>query len=561
MASDNHKTKKTDVSEGENSKRKDSETSLNEAKEIFQQLVEAVDDYAIFALDSKGLIMTWNSGGKKLKGYNADEVIGTHFSRFYLPYDIERKHPQYELEVASNVGKYEEEGWRIRKDGTTFWASVVITALKNLQGAVTGFAKVTRDLTAKKIAQDKLRESEERFRLMIEGVKDYALIMLDTEGYITIWNEGAKRIKGYQSSEILGKHFTTFYSQADIDSGKPVFELKEAKRVGNFEDFGWRVRKDGSKFWANVIITAIYDDKGKHIGFSKVTRDLSERKSAEERLQKAYDSLELRVEERTTELAIAKDEAEDAVRARDEFLSIASHELKTPLTSMKLQAQVRKRNLERGNVEAFTFDKLTRMITEDEKQINRLSRLVDDMLDISRLTSGKFTFELEETNLNTLVYDILTRFAYQLEVAGTPVTMIANSQVTGYWDKYRIEQVVSNLLTNAMKYGERRPITITVKGDKEYATLEIKDQGIGIDSNDQERIFQQYERAISANSISGLGLGLYIVKEIIETHDGKIFVESKIGKGSTFTVVLPLVISSEVPSKRNIFHSRKFSQK
>jgi PAS domain S-box-containing protein len=545
----------------ESSKREVAETSLSAAKEIFQLLVEAVDDYAIFALDKDGYILTWNMGGQRLKGYSAQEVIGTHFSRFYLPDDIERRHPQYELEEAKKNGKYEEEGWRKRKDGTTFWANVVITSLKNSNGDVTGFAKVTRDLSQKKIAEDKLRESEQRFRLMIEGVKDYAIIMLDTKGYVTIWNEGAKRIKGYTASEIIGKHFTKFYPETDIMSGKPAFELREAIKNGAFEDTGWRVKKDGTTFWANVIITAVYDATGKHIGFSKVTRDLTERKNAEERLHKAYDSLELRVEERTTELAIAKDEAEEAVRARDEFLSIASHELKTPLTSMKLQAQVRKRNIERRNIEAFTFDKLTRMVNEDEKQINRLSRLVDDMLDISRLTSGKFTFELEETNLNALVYDILTRFAHQLEIAGTPVTVIATSQVVGVWDRYRIEQVVSNLITNAMKYGSRKPITIKLSLEKENALLEIKDNGIGIEIKDHDRIFQQYERAVSASSVSGLGLGLFIVKEIIETHDGSISVESEIGSGSTFKVLLPLKVDINNPRKKNIFHSGKSIQK
>jgi PAS domain S-box-containing protein len=534
---------------------------LSEAKDISSLLVEAVDDYAIFALDANGFILTWNLGGQKLKGYLPQEVIGTHFSRFYSQSDIDRKHPDFELAEARIHGKYEEEGWRVRKDGTLFWASVVITALKNPKGLVYGFAKVTRDLTQKKIAEDKLRESEERFRLMIEGVRDYAIIMLDTQGLVTIWNEGAKRIKGYLASEIIGQHFTKFYSEEDVASGKPMFELREALKVGYFEDTGWRVRKDGTNFWANVIITAIRDHKGRHIGFSKVTRDLTERKNAEERLQRAYDSLELRVEQRTTELAIAKDEAEEAVRARDEFLSIASHELKTPLTSMKLQAQVRKRNIIRGNTDAFTFDKLTRMINDDEKQINRLSRLVDDMLDISRLTSGKFTFELEETNLNTLVYDVLTRFAPQLEAAGIPVTVIATSQVLGEWDRYRIEQVVSNLITNAMKYGAKKPISIEVSGDEDRALFVIKDNGIGIAKADQERIFQQYERAISASAVSGLGLGLYIVKKIIESHDGKISVKSAVGKGSSFIVELPLKLDISNHDKKNIFYSGKSIQK
>jgi PAS domain S-box-containing protein len=532
------------------------------SKDIFRLLVEAVNDYAIFALDSDGNIITWNAGGKRLKGYEAHEVIGSHFSRFYTERDIERNHPAFELEQAASIGKYEEEGWRVRKDGTTFWASVIITALKDEQGKLRGFAKVTRDLTQKKLAEDKLRLSEERMRLMIEGVMDYAIIMLDPQGSVTSWNEGAKRIKGYEASEILGKHFTKFYSEEDIASGKPMVELKEAEKLGRFEDSGWRIRKDGGSFWANVIITAIRGKDDKLIGFAKVTRDLTERKKAEDDLKEAHNLLEKRVEERTNELRLAKDEALYAVRARDEFLSIASHELKTPLTSMKLQAQVRKRNIVKGNMDAFATDKLTRMIHDDEKQINRLSRLVDDMLDISRLTTGKFTFEIEETNLNTLIYDILTRFAPQLEAAGTPVTVIASAQVVGLWDRYRIEQVISNLITNAMRYGARKPITINVSVNENRARLVVQDQGIGIEEKDQARIFQQYERAVSANAVSGLGLGLYIVKEIIESHEGTISVFSSLGQGASFIVELPLSfnIEDDKKKKNNLFSGKLFQK-
>lgn len=561
MGDDSKIQKNPSALENESTKRQNAETSLNAANEIFQILVETVSDYAIFALDIDGFILTWNSGGVRLKGYQVQEVVGTHFSRFYTQSDIDKKHPQFELEQAKLHGKYEEEGWRVRKDGTMFWASVVITTLKDPDGAITGFAKVTRDLTKRKIIEDNLRISEERFRLMIEGVRDYAIIMLDMNGSVTSWNEGAKRIKGYTADEIIGQHFTKFYSEEDVASGKPMFELKEAEKLGRFEDSGWRVRKDGSTFWANVIITAIFGKDKKIIGYSKVTRDLTEKKNTEDELRRSYELLEKRVEERTNELLLAKDEALYAVRARDEFLSIASHELKTPLTSMKLQAQVRKRNISKGNMDAFSHDKLSRMIHDDEKQINRLSRLVDDMLDISRLTSGKFTFELEETNLNTLIYDVLTRFAPQLEAAGTPVTVIATSQVIGLWDRYRIEQVVSNLITNAMRYGARRPINITVSGDEDRAKLTIQDHGIGIEEKDQARIFQQYERAVSANVVSGLGLGLYIVKEIVETHDGNISVSSSLGKGATFIVDLPLKFDVESENKKNNLFSAKTLQK
>ncbi len=243
----------------------------------FRAMVDAVKDYAIFLLDPKGIVATWNPGAERITGYKAEEIIGQHFSKFYSPEDVHDDKPSRELMLAAKTGKYEEEGWRLRKDGTPFLASVLITPLRDAQGSLEGFVKITRDITMRKRAEEELRQSEEKFRLMTEAVKDYGIFMLDPQGFVATWNSGAERIKGYRAEEIIGKHFFAFYPEEDIKAGKPAWELREAAAKGRIEDEGWRKRKDGSLFWANVVITALRDSKGALRGFSKVTRDVRSR--------------------------------------------------------------------------------------------------------------------------------------------------------------------------------------------------------------------------------------------------------------------------------------------
>jgi PAS domain S-box-containing protein len=393
------------------------ETELENTNEIFKLLIDAVDEYAIFALDLDGRVLTWNAGAQRLKGYAADEVVGTHFSRFYECADIKRGHPQHELEIASSQGKYEEEGWRIKKDGSRFWANVVITALRDPSGELRGYGKVTRDLTAKREAELKLRESEERFRMLVSSVTDYAVMSLDVDGRITSWNMGAQRITGYEAREILGAHVSKFYTPADLKAKKIETELKTARETGRYEEVGERVRKNGEIYWANVVINAIRDEFGEVVGFSKITRDITESKIAaeklresEEKLRSAYAGLEVKITERTQQLIEAKEKAEIAVKARDEFFSMASHELKTPLSALKMQTQIRQRSVKKGNLKDFaTPDAILERCAEDERQVDRLTFLVDNMLDVSRLTSGNFTLSFEIVDLKELVEANLKR--------------------------------------------------------------------------------------------------------------------------------------------------------
>src|SRR5689334_7548715 len=254
---------------------------------LYQLLVESIQDYAIFALDRAGHILTWSAGAARLKGYARTEIIGRHFSVFYPPEDVAAGNPARELEEAVRMGRVEDQGWRVRKDGTRFWASVVITALYDEMGTVVGFAKVTRDLTQQRNETEALRESEARFRLLVESVRDYAIFLLDPEGHVATWNAGAERIKGYRAEEIIGRHFSVFYPEERVAERFPQYELEVAAREGRFEDEGWRIRKDGTRFWANVVITALRDETGTLVGFGKVTRDLTDRRQAEEALRES----------------------------------------------------------------------------------------------------------------------------------------------------------------------------------------------------------------------------------------------------------------------------------
>ena len=286
-------------------------TGLRESEEQFAKLVSGVRDYAVLLLDRQGTILTWNVGAERIKGYRAEEIIGQHFSRFYTNDAISTGWPTHELEVASTTGRFEEEGWRVRQDGSKFWASVVITALRDEPGEVRGFLKITRDLTDRRQAEEKLRMSEERFRLMVDGVSDYAIFMLDPQGRVATWNTGAERLKGFKASEIVGQHFSRFYPQEAIDRNWPAEELRRATTDGRVEDEGWRVRQDGSKFWASVVITALRDEGGILKGFGKVTWDLTQRREAEE-------SARLLVQEEAARKA-AEDAAQEIERQREQL--------------------------------------------------------------------------------------------------------------------------------------------------------------------------------------------------------------------------------------------------
>lgn len=259
------------------------EQNLRESERNFRLLVEGITDYAIYMLDPEGHVTNWNRGAERIKGYKAKDVVGKHFSVFYTPEDRAADLPRRALEIARKEKHFLTEGWRVRKDGTRFFASVVIDPIFEKRKLI-GFAKITRDITERRNALSELSNSESQFKTLVGGVTDYALYMLDPTGVVSNWNAGGERIKGYSAEEIVGQHFSRFYTPIDQAAEKPARALKIAVETGRYEEEGWRVRKDGSFFWASVVIDPIRNDAGELIGFAKITRDISERKEAQEKL-------------------------------------------------------------------------------------------------------------------------------------------------------------------------------------------------------------------------------------------------------------------------------------
>ncbi|MFL9862983.1 PAS domain S-box protein [Paraburkholderia fungorum] len=475
-------------------------------------LVQSIEDYAIFLLDPTGHIVSWNAGAQKLKGYAAHEIIGAHFSRFYTAEAVARGWPDYELQQATLTGRFEDEGWRVRKDGTTFWSNVVITAVRNEAGVLTGFAKITRDLTAQREYLEALRQSEERFRLLVDNVKDYAIFMLDPDGYVVSWNAGAARIKGYTREEIVGRHFSTFYSREEVAAGKPARELAIARQHGRVEDEGWRVRKDGTTFWANVNITAVYDESNRLRGFAKVTRDLTERREREE-LERSGDRMR-------------------------KFLATLAHELRNPLAPVRNAIGVMQ-------LEAGVSPTMARSRDLIDRQVTHLTRLVDDLLDVGRIMSDKVELRIARVNL--------AEVAARAIEAARPFTEAREQSVATHMpaeplivsgDTTRLVQVLQNLLHNASKFspsGSR--IGIFGRVEHHMAVLEVRDHGRGIPVRALDTIFELFVQEKNGQNFGegGLGIGLTLCKSLVEMHGGSIIASSEgEGRGSSFTFSLPL---------------------
>jgi PAS domain S-box-containing protein len=495
----------------------------HETGELHRLLVQSVDDYAIFALDPSGYILSWNAGAQRFKGYTADEIIGKHFSIFYPREKIEEGFPDFELREAARVGRFEDEGWRIRKDGTRFWANVVITALRDPSGDLVGYAKVTRDLTERRMAEETLRESEERFRLLVQGVRDYAIFMLDPTGHISTWNAGAERIKGYTADEIIGKHFSIFYTQEDLDDGKPPRELEIATRTGVYEEEGWRLRKDGTRFWANVVITALRKPDGSLAGFGKVTRDLTERRAQQER---------------AIEAARQAAESDEANRAKSDFLAAMSHELRTPLNAIGGYTDLLAMGV-RGPVTQEQIEDLQRI----KRSQQHLLGIINDILNFARIEAGQATYDLAAVPLSAVIEAVgqmvlpqVTGKGIKLEVHECPPTVVA------WADQSKVEQILLNLLSNAVKFTQEGSVTLDCDWhDAERVGITVTDTGIGIPADQLEKIFDpfvQVGRTLSQQH-EGTGLGLAISRDLAVAMGGDIVVTSVVDRGSQFRLILP----------------------
>jgi len=497
----------------------------------YRLLIEAVTDYAIYMLDASGVVTTWNPGAHRIKGYAANEIIGQHFSRFYTEDDKKTGLPARALETAKREGKFEAEGWRVRKDGSRFWAFVVIDPIRDHSGQVIGFAKITRDLTERKAAEQVLHRSEEQFRLLVQGVSDYAIYLLDLEGKVTNWNLGAQRIKGYFANEIVGQHFSRFYTDEDRAAGIPQTALETARRDGRFEKEGWRIRKDGSRFWAHVVIDAIRDDDGNTIGYAKITRDITERKKAEEEL------------ERAREFSLQAQKLEAIGQLTGGIAHDFNNLLMAILGSLEL---LRKRFpddskgialLENAAQGAHRGTALTKRMLA----FARNYELNKEVIDISTLVHGMK--DLVERSIGPS-FNIETRFPLSLN----PVEADAN----------QLELALLNLSLNArdamadggeiVLAAREENITAGHRSGLEagrYIRLSVTDTGEGMD---QETLLRATEPFFTTKGVGkGTGLGLSMVHGFAEQSGGRFILHSQKGAGTTAELLLPVAKTSTTP--------------
>ena len=494
----------------------------------YRLLVEAVTDYAIYLLDPSGIVTSWNPGAQRFKGYTADEIIGQHFSRFYSEEDQKLGLPARALETAAREGKFEAEGWRVRKDGTRFWAYVVIDPIRDSSGEIIGFAKITRDLTERKAAEEILHQSEEQFRLLVQGVTDYAIFLLDLKGRVTNWNLGAQRIKGYSSNEIIGQHFSRFYSEEDQKAGKPARALEIASREGKFEAEGWRVRKDGTRFWANVVIDAIRDDDGKIIGFAKITRDITERKEAQEKLEKAR------------ELSLQSQKME----AVGQLTGGIAHDFNNLLTVVLGSLELLRKRLSGDPKSMALLENAAqgaqrgKTLTERMLAFARNQELKQEVIDIPELVRGMT--ELLQRSLGPSL-SIETRFPLILK----PVEADAN----------QLEMALLNLAVNARDaMDDGGEIIMSARQESiaaghrsglkagSYICLSVTDTGEGMD---EETLRKAVEPFFTTKGLGkGTGLGLSMVHGFAEQSGGRFILRSGKGKGTTAELWLPVAKAS-----------------
>lgn len=493
-------------------------------------LIGTIKDYAIFVLDTSGFVQSWNEGARRIKGYTSSEIIGQHFSKFYLPEDILRHHPEHELALALRNGRHEEEGWRLRKDGSMFWASVFINRIDSDDGTTLGFVKITRDLSDRKRVEDgldtrvrertvelsntqrALEESEALLRSFANAIPQLGWIAR-ADGHITWYNDRWYEYTGRTPKEMEGWGWQSVHHPHHLG---PVLENWKRTLASGcaFEMEFPLLGKDGEYRWFLTRINPVRDRAGELMMWFGTNTDIDHQKRA-------------------------MVELENLVRTRDEFISVASHELKTPLTSLKLQNQTYSRLLERKGFGAIDERQFGEILRVNASQIERLSKLVDDMLDISRIQSGRLNLLKCEVNLIELAGDTVRRLGLQFSENGYKVHVSGEEGCFCQCDQGRIEQVLSNLLTNAIRYGRGNPIEVKVANDGNMVEIRVADGGHGVKAEDRERIFERFERAVDSSEVSGMGLGLFISKQIVVEHGGLIGLDSEIDKGSTFWFKLP----------------------
>jgi PAS domain S-box-containing protein len=482
----------------------------------FQLLINSITDYAIYMLDSTGHVTTWNAGAERFKGYTANEIIGQHFSVFFTPEDREANLPQKALRAAAAEGRFEAEGWRVRKDGTRFWANAILDPIVDPSGELIGYAKITRDITAKREQETALFESEQRFRLLVQGVRDYAIYMLDQNGHVTNWNSGAEAIKGYSADEIVGQHFSRFYTEEDRARGEPQFALETALREGKYEREAWRLRKDGTPFWASVVLDPIFDETGKHVGFAKITRDITERKLAEEELEEARVSLV----------------QSQKLQALGELTGGIAHDFNNLMTVIAGSADflLRKPDL------------------PEEKKRQYLEAITETASRATTLTSHLLAFGRRQP-IRPEVLDLNVRLDALAEVLSRTLGQnieikldLTAEQTRVEIDATQLETAILNAAVNARDaMGEGGALTLSTQTLEEngqrFVALGISDTGSGMPRHIVDRAFEPFFTTKEVGK--GTGLGLSQIHGFAAQAGGRAEIRSDEGKGTTIRMILP----------------------
>ena len=491
------------------------------------ELVDLAFDAMFIRTFHDRIITYWNEGAQHLYGWTRKEAVGQQPAALLASqYPIPLEQIERELEIK---GRWEGEIIQRRKDGRTITVRARWGLQTDAAGEPQSILEINSDVSPERHAVDELSRSEERFSLLVSAVVDYAIFMLSLDGRVVSWNEGAQRIKGYSHDEAIGQHFSIFYRPEDVANGKPDRVLEQAIEHGRFEDEGWRVRKDGSQFWASVVVTALKDRSGVLRGFAKVTRDITDRRLSEQ----------AREADRQREAAELRGDAErlaELERLKTEFLNLASHELRGPL------AVVRGYNwMLRDNV--LTVEDLPAITKVVEAKLTQMNLLVEQMLEAARLEAGKTNLNQTTFDLRDVVLEQAQTFAsvsdeHSIEVVQRdgPVMVAA--------DGARVGAVVANLIDNAIKYSPHtRDVQVRVDTKDGYAFVAVRDFGVGIASEHIPLLFKRFSRLPTEQNITtgGTGLGLFLCREIARRHGGDIEVESSPDHGSEFTLRLPAV--------------------
>jgi PAS domain S-box-containing protein len=473
------------------------------------KMCEQIEAYAIILLDETGVVESWNRGAEKIIGYAADEVIGKGIDLLYTEQDCLVELPHSAIVNAGLQQKAAENGWLRRKDGSKFWGSISITPIQGDQGEIIGYTQIIRDLSHLKVSGDAIKDQEDRFSKMIAEISDYAIIMLDSRGHILNWNKGAQDIKGYLPEEIIGQNFRVFYSAEDQAVEVPESLIDTAATAGRAQAEGWRIRKDGSKFWGSITITAIHDEEGQVIGFSKVTRDLTDKLLAEQKqLQYIAD-----LDQKNKEL--------------EQFTYIASHDLQEPLRTISSFNRLLK------EMYGEQLDEHANMFTDViEQSATRMTDLIRGLLDYSRIGFQK---DVVEVDCTTLLNNTELDFFKLIEETETQLIYPRLPVIRGYATE--LIQLFQNIISNGIKYRakDRRPIiAINFREDEVKWVFQISDNGIGMDPRYIHKIFLIFQRLHTRDEYQGSGIGLANCKKIVELHKGDIWVESVPGVGSQF---------------------------